>query len=412
MQILRVLFLVFSILSTAACGGRTSGNNDSLLGDAAPIPDAALEATPMADALVGLDAEGGTSAESDADAAEPLPTLEFAFNGPAANDIYMGEAARMFCFSLRANGASFDLGLPLSKVRGVSDGSVVTDSVMGTVFGGGVVWEGSQPVVDTGMIDSTPDAIVFSNLPMETFTVAKDTTRLLCIDVDVTGWSKTPDDFYGKSYRFEMGDWIEGSVVFSGTTQPLPRAQIIAPTNVNGNTFRILSKDGSTHPERYAGTLHVALGSNTPPGMNLLPGASYVRMTTIQFSADGTGSCLREFVTTDHGTGSDGGIEYVWLYTDPLPGHQTVLWADGTQLTGKKSTISYNPGHEKSGFLFCLDGGTSTSFTIAVGISATAEPGTTHEFDIWNLLTDVNVVQGSVDGFSPIVGNTFTIISP
>lgn len=402
------------------CCGTVKNADES---STSPTTTTSDPSTTTSTAATGTGGEGGagttmttTPSENDAgsgaadaapapsiDAAPGLPTLSFEFEGPAAHDVYMGEAARMFCFSLTAYGANLNVRLPLSSVHGINGATVKTDSITATVFGGLVVWEGAQMVTYGGKIAVKGDSISFDNLAMETITISQGITHHLCMDVDVTSWSKTPDDFYGKSYVFEMGDWVDGSVTLSDTEQPLPRDQIIAPTNVTGNPVRVLSKDGSTHPERYTGTLTIELDPNSPAGMNLLPGAPYVRMTTFRFKADGTGSCLRSLTVTDNGKGLDSDIDYIYL---EFNGEQA---ARGTSFSSKKSTISYTDG----GFLFCLDGGKTTTYTVADGFSANAQPGGTHNIALW-YATDAVVVQGQVSSpYWPIaVGNMFTIIKP
>lgn len=376
-----------------------------------------LEAGTAPQTETGVDASEPKDAASEAtsdvalDSATPpaSPTLEFTYDGPTEHEEYMGEDARMFCFSLHATGASFDVSLPASLIHGVGDANVRTDSLMGTVFGLGSVFEGTTFVVNTGKISLAPNAIEYNNLPGAPFSVGEGMTRHLCIDISVTNWSHTPSDFYGKSFQFEMGDWADGNVVFSDTKLPLPRAQIISPIGkIDGPAVRILSKDGSTHPERYTGTLHIRLDAATPGGLNIFPGNPNVQMTTLDFRADGTGSCLRNFYSTDFGTGPFSDLEYIWLYTNPKPGETGTAVAGGE----KPSTSWFDLGYADGGFLFCLEGGESVSYTVAAQIADSAIPGGTHAFGIWDLLTDVWVVQGNVEGYSPTRGNTFTLIKP
>jgi hypothetical protein len=365
----------------------------------------------------GFDTDADAASRTDADVmsqpdtaseagdAATSPRLVFAFEGPPAQIVFMDDrAVKPFCFSLEAQGATIDAWLPPMHIDAVDGGLVVTNSLSGVVFLGASVWEGTENVIESGLVSPSWDGTqeFFPRLEIDGIHIPEGTTRHLCVETDIVDFSMTPEDFFGKSYQLVMDDWSNASFFYSSGTQAiLTRNRIIAPSKVVGNPLTV-SAGGGMPPVKYTGTVIVSPSTSQHDGGTVTSGQADVPMLAFSLTASGGGACVRGIDVTRHGVGSAYDLVCMKLYE----GTTSLFNAcrGQSEPVNEKRTF----GWHDPGLLFCMEGGTTRTFTVRVDFSATSMSGGMHALWIDDPATDVDIVKGTAIG-SPIMGNTFVV---
>lgn len=360
-------------------------------GGADPSASAATSGSGGAETTTTGNAGGGG-------AAPELPMLHFTFEGPAADNVAMGEAgASLFCFGLEAVGADMTVTLPPLQIEATNGGVLATNSPYGVVFELPYVTEGEQVVIGPVKQGLTApwDTASLDNLQGSPIPVSVGTPRHLCVRAGIVAWSLTPEDFLDRSYRVRMFDWDPAYVTVNATGATLPREQIDAPIEVVGNEVTVVA-DGVLEA-LYTGDLTASLG-NTPPGKTVAPGEQQVPVFTFTLSAEGNGACVRGVDVTRSGISQAQDIALLTLWDDTLG----IKLYTTSSIPNNVATF----GWHEFGLLFCLEGGEQRSFTLKADFANPLTMSGTYAFSIAGA-TAVDRVNGAVLGSFPIAGNTF-----
>jgi len=404
----RIIQLVLAMVVCIGCGGNIE--NYYYTTNVYTSPDAAAVemdsgAAGSIDQYVPSGLEGSTEGSVvDSDTAI-LPKLIFAFEGPPAQTVLMGDSmVKPFCFSLEAQGTTFDAWLPTMHIDSMDGGLVVTNSLSGVVFEGVSIMEGMTVVIESSKMSPSLDDTkgFYPYLQYYRIRVLKGTTRHLCVVAAIVDFSLTPENFFGKSYQLVMEDWTYTTVFdFYGAEAPVPRNRIIAPSKVVGNPLTI-SASGGVPPVKYTGMILASPSTTQPVASIVTPGQLDVPMMSFDLTASSGGACVRGIDVTRHGVGSMYDLGCVGLYD----GSMSIF--NACKSINDPVSEKWTFGWHDHGLLFCLEGGRTRRFTVHVSFSVNAIPGDVHVLGIDDPAKDVDIVTGTASG-PAIVGSTFNV---